>query len=302
MLDQLDALGMPDLSTLEPQVIRQLTAAAVNLAAGEPVARVENRTIPGPAGEIPVRVYTPETADGGPLPGIVYFHGGGFVYCGLDTHDGTCRSLANASGCTVISVDYRLAPEHPYPAAPRDCMAAVRFAAERGAEIGMDPLRLAVAGDSAGGNLATVVALMARDSGGPAIRFQLLVYPVADFAFDTDSYRENAEGYLLTEKMMRSFWGHYLADESDGRDAYASPLRAESLAGLPPALVITAGFDPLRDEGAAYAARLVADGVETRRLHYDDMIHGFFSMGDVIEKGKQAVAEAGRAVRAALVG
>jgi acetyl esterase len=247
-------------------------------------------------------VYTPETAGGGPLPGIVYFHGGGFVYCGLDTHDGTCRSLANASGCTVMSVDYRLAPEHPYPAAPQDCMAAVRFAAERGTEIGMDPSRLAVAGDSAGGNLATVVAMMARDAGGPAIGFQLLVYPVADFAFDTDSYRENAEGYLLTQKMMRSFWGHYLADEGDGRDAYASPLRATSLADLPPALVITAGFDPLRDEGAAYAARLVADGVEARRLHYDGMIHGFFSMGDVIEKGKQAVAEAGRAVRAALGG
>ena len=212
ILDLIHAPGAPDLATLPPQQIRQMADAAIVPGRGQPVARVEERAIPGPDGDLRVRVYAPDIS--GPLPGIVYFHGGGFVYCSLETHDGTCRALANASGCVVMSVDYRLAPEHKYPAAPQDGLAAVRFAAERGGEIGIDPARIAVAGDSAGGNLATVVAMMARDRGGPAIGFQLLVYPITDFSFETRSYRDNAEGYLLTEKMMRAFWGHYLADEA----------------------------------------------------------------------------------------
>ena len=298
ILDLLAASGMPDLSIVEPAVIRKLTEAAVVLDQGEPVARVENRTLPGPAGEIPVRIYVPQT--NGPLPVVAYFHGGGFVYCGLDTHDGTCRALANASGCSVVSVDYRLAPENKFPAAPEDAYAVTRWLADNGAEIGVDPQRIAVAGDSAGGNLATVVALMARDRGGPALAFQLLVYPVADFGFDTDSYRENADGYLLTEKMMRAFWSHYLAAEADGDHPYASPLRAERLDDLPPAFVATAEFDPLRDEGEAYAARLAAAGVPTTARRYDGMIHGFFSMGDAIEGARVAVDDAGSALRAAL--
>ena len=298
VLDLLAASGMSDLSIVEPAVIRKLTEAAVVLDQGEPVARVENRSLPGPAGEIPVRIYVPQT--NGPLPVVAYFHGGGFVYCGLDTHDGTCRALANASGCSVVSVDYRLAPENKFPAAPEDAYAVTRWLADNGAEIGVDPQRIAVAGDSAGGNLATVVALMARDRGGPALAFQLLVYPVADFGFDTDSYRENADGYLLTEKMMRAFWNHYLGDEAEGDHPYASPLRAERLDALPPAFVVTAEFDPLRDEGEAYAARLAEAGVPTTARRYDGMIHGFFSMGHAIDRARVAVADAGLVLRSAL--
>ncbi len=298
VLDQLEASNLPDLASVDPAVIRQLTDASVDLSQGEPVAGVENRTLPGPAGEVPVRIYTPEGS--APFPGVVYFHGGGFVYCGLDTHDGTCRSLANAAGCVVVSVDYRLAPENKFPAAPEDCFAATRWVSENGAEIGVDPTRIAVAGDSAGGNLASVVTLMARERRGPALAFQLLVYPVANYAFDTDSYRENAEGYLLTEKMMRAFWKHYLSDEAEAESPYASPLRAESLQGLPPAFVITAEFDPLRDEGEAYAKRLAEAGVAATAHRYSGMIHGFFSMGPSIERAQIAIADAGRALRAAL--
>jgi acetyl esterase len=298
IIDLLASSDMPDLSIVEPEVIRKLTDAAVVPDQGEPVARVENRTLPGPAGEIPVRIYAPHT--NGPLPVVAYFHGGGFVYCGLDTHDDTCRALANASGCSVVSVDYRLAPENKFPAAPEDAYAVTRWLADNGAEIGVDPQRIAVAGDSAGGNLASVVALMARDRGGPALAFQLLVYPVADFGFDTDSYRENADGYLLTEKMMRAFWNHYLGDEADGDHPYASPLRAECLDALPPAFVVTAEFDPLRDEGEAYAARLAEAGVPTTARRYDGMIHGFFSMGHAIDRARVAVADAGLVLRSAL--
>lgn len=301
VLDQLEASNLPDLASVDPVVIRQLTDASVDLSQGEPVAEVENRTLPGPAGEIPVRIYTPEAPEGSaPFPGVVYFHGGGFVYCGLDTHDGTCRSLANAAGCVIVSVDYRLAPENKFPAAPEDCFAATRWVSENGAEIGVDPTRIAVAGDSAGGNLASVVALMARHRRGPALAFQLLVYPIANYAFDTDSYRENAEGYLLTEKMMRAFWRHYLSDEAEAESPYASPLRAESLQGLPPAFVITAEFDPLRDEGEAYAKRLAEAGVAATAHRYSGMIHGFFSMGPSIERAQVAIADAGRALRIAL--
>ena len=298
VLDQLEAANLPDLASVDPVVLRQLTDASVDLSQGEPVAGVENRTLPGPAGDIPVRIYTPEGS--APFPGVVYFHGGGFVYCGLDTHDGTCRSLANAAGCVVVSVDYRLAPENKFPAAPEDCFAATRWVSEHGAEIGVDPTRIAVAGDSAGGNLASVVTLMARERRGPALAFQLLVYPVANYAFDTDSYRENAEGYLLTEKMMRAFWKHYLSDEAEAESPYASPLRAESLQGLPPAFVITAEFDPLRDEGEAYAKRLAEAGVAATAHRYSGMIHGFFSMGPSIERAQVAIADAGRALRTAL--
>jgi acetyl esterase len=173
----------------------------------------------------------------------VFFHGGGFVLCNLDTHDGTCRSLANGARCVVVSVDYRLAPEHPYPAAPDDCYAATEWVAKNGTELGIDVSRLAIGGDSAGGNLTAVVALMARDRGGPSLRFQLMIYPVTDCAFDTPSYRENAEGYFLTTGMMRWFWEKYLADPAHGRQAYAAPLRAQSFANLPPGLCITAGYD-----------------------------------------------------------
>jgi acetyl esterase len=231
----------------------------------------------------------------------VYFHGGGFVMCSLDSHDGICRSLANAAGCVVVSVDYRLAPEHPYPAAPEDCYAATQWVAKNGAELAIDVTRLAIGGDSAGGNLTAVTALLARDRDGPSLRFQLLIYPVTDCAFDTASYQENAEGYMLTTGMMRWFWEKYLTDPVQGSEAYASPLRAANLANLPPGLCITAGYDPLRDEGEAYAARLREAGIAVRTSRYPGMFHGFLSMTAQLDTAREAMAEAGAALRAALV-
>ena len=296
VLAQIPPLGDEVMLALAPPMLRQAMAAMPgSTGAVEAVARVENRTLPGPAGEIPVRIYAPSDARG--LPALVYFHGGGFVIGSLETHDGTCRSLANAIGCVVVSVDYRLAPEHKFPAGPEDCYAATRWVAEKGAEIGVDGARVAVGGDSAGGNLAAVVALMARDRRGPALRHQLLIYPVANHDYTTASYEENQQGYLLSREMMRWFWNHYLARPEDGANPYASPLRAASFAGLPPAHVVTAEFDPLRDEGEALAARLARDGVATTHARYDGMIHGFFSMGAMIDAARRAVAEAGAAVK-----
>jgi len=230
----------------------------------------------------------------------VFFHGGGFVLCNLDTHDGICRSLTNAAGCVVVSVDYRLAPEHPYPAAPEDCYAATQWVAKNGSELGIDVSRLAIGGDSAGGNLTAVTALLARDRGGPALRFQLMIYPVTDCGFETASYRENGDGYFLTTGMMRWFWDKYLADPRQAGEGYASPLRVANLANLPPGLCITAGFDPLRDEGEAYAERLRKAGVDVRTSRYPGMFHGFLSMTAQLDKAREAVAEAGAALRAAL--
>jgi acetyl esterase len=298
----LDAMPpMPDFDAIPLELIRQGMASQNALAPGAvplQVAKVENRTIPGPDGEIPVRIYTPEGQ--GPFPVLVYFHGGGFVLCDLDTHDGSCRSLCRGAQVVVVSVDYRLAPEHGFPAGPEDCYAATRWVADNAAGIGGDASRIAIGGDSAGGNLTAVVALMARDRKGPALRFQLLIYPVTDFDFGTASYRENAEGYFLTTSMMKWFWGHYLSDAADGASAYASPLRAEDLSGLPPALCITAGYDPLRDEGEAYAEKLRAAGNDVVLSRYPGMIHGFFGMDAVLDEAKRAIGEASDALRKAL--
>ena len=262
-----------------------------------PIARVEDRRIPGADGEVAVRLYA-ASADS-PLPVLVYFHGGGFVIGSIETHDETCRQIALSAGCLVVSVDYRLAPEHPFPAAPEDCYAATHWVASHADEIGADPARIAVGGDSAGGNLAAVVALMARDRSGPALVHQLLIYPVTDHAFDTPSYGENAEGYMLTTPMMEWFWKHYLGEPGDGQNPLASPLRAGDLAGLPGATVLTAEYDPLRDEGEAYAARLDESGVKTSLTRYDGMFHGFFGMGAAIDKAGLAMDEACTALRSA---
>jgi len=296
VLDQFASMGGQQLHEMSVAQARELILGMVALA-GEPesVARIENRTVPGPTGEIPVRIYTPVGT--APFPVLVYFHGGGWVIGNLDTHDGICRSLANRVGCLVVSVDYRLAPEHRFPAAPEDCYAATRWLAEHAGSLGGDKGRIAVGGDSAGGNLAAVVALMARDRGGPKLAFQLLVYPATDTDFETRSYRENSEGYFLTRADMVWFWNHYAPRDEDRRNPYAAPLRAASLRGLPPALVITAEFDPLCDDGNAYAARLREDGVPVRLSQQDGLIHGFFQMGAVIDRGRASVDEASRALK-----
>jgi acetyl esterase len=292
MLEMMESIGAPPLHTLSaPAAREQVLAQFITGAAPTPVAAVENRTIPGPAGALPVRIYTPEGT--GPFPLMVFFHGSGFVVCNLDTHDEVCRHLCNGSGCVVVSVDYRLAPENKFPAAPDDCLTATRWAAEHAAEINADPARLVVAGDSAGGNLATVTALRIRDEGGPQLRGQLLIYPVTDYHTPpTPSCIENAEGYFLTRDDMIWFWGHYLNDETEAANPYVCPLRAPDLRGLPPALVITAGYDPLRDEGERYAARLQEADVPTTLSRYDGMFHGFFNMIGLIDQAQRGVDEA----------
>ncbi len=302
-LDQMAAMQVPHIATLTPEVVRAGVAAQFEAerqqTPPEPVARVENRTIPGPAGEIPIRVYTPH--GDGPFPALVFFHGGGWVICSLDSHDGICRALANGAGCVVVSVDYRLAPEHKFPAAPEDCFAATQWVATHAGELHADPARLAVGGDSAGGNLTVVVTQMAREHGGPTLAFQLLIYPAVDFRSDAGypSMTDNAQGYLLDKQAMDWFSDHYLRDEADRTNALASPMLASDLRGLPPALVITADYDPLRDEGEAYARRLQEAGVPVTVRRYPGMIHGFFGMTALFDRAKDAQEEAVAALRAA---
>jgi acetyl esterase len=298
-LDQIAAMGGQPLSSMGVEGARQAMEMLSQMrVAAVPVASAVDRRIAGPAGDIPLRVYTPHGT--APFPLLVYFHGGGWVLGSLDTHDGICRSLAAGAGCVVVSVDYRLAPEHRYPAAAEDCYAAAQWCAAHAAELGADAARLAVGGDSAGGNLSAVVAQMARDRGGPRIIFQLLIYPATDAACDAASHRQNGEGYLLTAADMDWFWGHYLGDVAARRgEPYASPLRATNLAGLPPALIITAEFDPLRDEGEAYGEALERAGVAAKVSRYDGMIHGFFGMGMMIDQANTAVQEAAGTLRLA---
>lgn len=302
LLDQMVASGAPPLRSQSVESARQAVLTFAQLGVDpEPVSRVEDRQLPGPNGAIPVRTYTP--AGTGPFPAVVYFHGGGWVLCNLETHDPVCRSLTNAAECVVVSVDYRLAPEHKFPAAAEDCYAAMRWVMNSAPLINCDADRVAVAGDSAGGNLAAAVALMARDRGDRAPIFQLLVYPVTDYYLPgTPSYEENADGYFLTRDDMAWFWHYYLSDKADAANPYACPLRATSLAGLPSSLVITAEFDPLRDEGEMYAARLRDAGVATGLVRYDGMIHGFFSMAGVLEQGNNALALAAAELRSVFAG
>ena len=297
-LDPLNAVDLPALSTLSPNALRGMFQTMAPGAEPEAVARVADRSFPGPAGEVPIRIYTPEGA--GPHPVLVYFHGGGFVVCDLESHDGLCRKLANAGSTLVISVDYRLAPEAKFPAGPEDCYAATRWVSQNAHELGGDPGRIAVGGDSAGGNLATVVCLMARERGGPEIRHQLLLYPVTNRDFDTVSYIENQEGYLLTREMMIWFWDHYLERAEDGSNPLASPLVAEDLSGLPSTTLVTAEFDPLRDEGEAYARRLEEAGVPVFHHRYDGMFHGFLAMSGIVDRADSAISELGSRLRNAM--
>lgn len=252
------------------------------------VATVEDRMIAGPRGPIRIRVYRPDAAQGHPV--VAFFHGSGFVICSIETHDGLCRQLCRRAGVVVVSVDYGLAPEAPFPAGPDDALAATRWITANGADIGCDPARLAVAGDSAGGTMAAVTAARLRDAGDASIKAQLLMYPVTNYPDpEPASYRTRGDGLGLTAGAMRYFWGHYLADTREGANPLASPLRAPSLAGLPPTYVMTAEYDPLRDEGEAYAARLTAAGVETQLVHYPDMNHGFMSWVGVLDRADDAL-------------
>lgn len=297
-LDQAAASGAPPLNAMPVAEARKTLNALFIPEQKEAVQKVENRKIAGPGGyQLPIRIYTP--AGTGALPVLVFFHGGGWVLGDLESHDANCRELANKAGCIVVAVDYRLAPEHKFPAAPEDCYAATKWAVLNAASFGGDPSRVAVGGDSAGGNLAAAVAQMAADRGAPSLTYQLLIYPVTNYAFDTPSYRDNAEGYLLTRDTMQWFWKEYLGSDEDGKNAYASPMQARELRRVAPAFVLTAEFDPLRDEGEAYAARLKEAGVPVEVKRYDGAIHGFFSLGHIMDQGKQAVVEAAARLKAA---
>jgi acetyl esterase len=298
IIDATLALGLPPMEQMTPAEARDsMRARTAALGPVEDVAGVQDHRMSVEGGDITVRCYTP--AGRGPFPALVYFHGGGWVIGDVDTHDGICRSLANAAGCVVASVDYRLAPEHKYPVAAEDAFAATRWIAREAAGLGVDPRRLAVGGDSAGGNLAAAVTLMRRERGGPELLLQVLVYPVTHHSDDTPSYREHADGYLLTRNAMRWFWDHYLEHSADGDEPYASPLLAQSLEELPPALVLTAEYDPLRDEGEAYARRLAQAGVPVTLTRYPGMIHGFIRMINLVDKARAARDEIAGALRKA---
>ena len=299
VLEQTAALGLPAAHTVSPQEARA-NGKLRPRSPGPEVARVEDRTIPGPDGEVPVRIYTPEGF--GPFPILVWYHGGGWVVGDLDSADGTSRHLTVGAGCVVVSVDYRLAPETKFPGPAEDCYSATQWAADNAAALGADPARLAVGGDSAGGNLAAAISLMARDRGGPAIVHQLLVYPVTERNFGTNSYQSNADGFGLSQDAMKWYWQHYLASDADAQNPYAAPLCATDLSGLPSALVITAEYDPLCDEGEAYAGKLREAGVPTQCSRYDGMTHGFFGQAAVVDKAKLAVAEATDALKKAFAG
>ena len=270
---------------------------APSLDVVEPIACVRDLTVESPAGSLRLRVYHPDPESR--LPVTVFFHGGGWVIGSLDSHDPLCRSLANRVPCVVVAVDYRLAPEHPWPAAVEDADFAVRWVAEHGDELEADASLLAVAGDSAGGNLAAVTALKDRDSGRHQVAFQLLFYPATDYDWKSASMRENSDGYFLTRADMKWFENHYLQGQ-DPLHPYVAPMRARSLAGLPPAFIITAEFDPLRDQGNAYGRRLAAEGAAVTVRCYPGMIHGFVGMRALIKQGDVALDDAAAALRAGL--
>ncbi len=297
LLDQMAALKLPKSWEIGPQAARAAMKMGLFRKDDTPIGRVEDRKIPGPAGDLGVRIYTPVATSSNVLSGLVFFHGGGFVLGDLDTHDGLCRVLSNESGFRVVSVDYRLAPEYPFPAAVDDCFATTKWVAANAGALGIDAQRLAVGGDSAGGNLAAVVSQLAR-AGGPPIAFQLLIYPVAQLgAPDTPSMRENAKGYFLEKEGMDWFTRLYAPDKDHRSDPRLSPLRCKDLSGLPPAYLVTAGFDPLRDEGRDYAEALDKAGVPVTYVNYPGMVHGFFSMRSFIPKARETVAAAAAAMR-----
>ena len=294
----IEAEGVPEWSALSVESARRVEDEV--FAAEDPpeVEFVRDLAIPGPESEIPIRAYRGEAPTDSPRPVLVYYHGGGWVLGTLDSIDGACRRLARRGECVVVSVDYRLAPEHPFPAAVEDAAAALRWTADNAEVFGGDPERLAVGGTSAGGNLAAATALRARANERlPDVARQFLLYPITNYALDTDSHRENADAPLLTSADVAWFWDRYLRSPVDGANPYASPLRARDLSGLPPATVVTCGHDPLRDEGVAYAERLESAGVAVRHDHHADQPHGFLSLSESVAAADDALDELGAELR-----
>ncbi|MEI6546088.1 MAG: alpha/beta hydrolase [Burkholderiales bacterium] len=302
LLDLIASRNMPAVHTQDPVTARAQYRERRFFTQPEasPVDTVRELSADGPHGPIPLRLYRPLPASAGALPVLVYFHGGGWVIGDLDTHDVLCRDLALKSGCAVVSVDYRLAPEFPFPVPVDDCLAATRWVQQHASDLNVDPTRIAVGGDSAGGKLAAVIAIAARNAKDLPISFQLLIYPATDQRFNTKSYEVNGQGYLLTSDSMTYFRGHYIADTQHYLDWRASPLLADDLSGLPPALVVVAGYDPLRDEGVAYAQRLSEAGNKATLMSFERQIHGFITMGRVINEANEAVEVCAAALKRAL--
>jgi acetyl esterase len=298
LIETLDA-GFPPVHTMTgAQARAAIRSRFVPAAEPEPVAEVRDETISGPGGEIPLRIYRPDSAGESP-PILVYAHGGGFVFCDLDSHDELCRNITNRIAAVVVSVAYRLAPEHRWPAAADDFRAATEWVAHHASSLGGDPGRIVVGGDSAGGNLAAVTALMARDRGGPALAAQFLIYPVLAADFDNESYRLFGRGYYNPKPAMEWYWDQYVPAVTDRAHPYATPLNAD-LRGLPAAVLVIAGHDPLRDEALAYSAALEADGVTVVRARFDGAVHGFMSMPtlDIAQEARRrACLELSAAIR-----
>ena len=303
LLDLMSERGVPPIHTLSPDEGRRmfLERRGFTQPVPPPIGSVRDLAAPGPHGPIPLRLVRPAgVADAVALPLLVYFHGGGWVIGDLDTHDVACRTLAAGAGIAVLAVDYRLAPEHRFPAAVDDCIAAVRFARAEAAALGADAARIAVGGDSAGGNLAAVACLALRDAGEPVPAFQLLIYPATDMRAVAPSHTANGQGYMLTADSIAYYREHYMPDAAEWADWRASPLLAPDHAHLPPALVLTAGFDPLRDEGRQYADALSGAGVACQYICFERQIHGFVTMGRVIDEANTALDLCATALRRAI--
>jgi acetyl esterase len=298
MLAGMAAAAVPDLADMPPEPGRHFYRQILAVGDLPPAdVQVEERQIVGQAAPLAIRIYTPRHVAAGPRGIVLYCHGGGFVLGDLDAYDSVCRTICHDSGCVVVSVDYRLAPEHPFPAAVEDCYAALTWVAANAAGLGADPQRLAVCGDSAGGNLAAVLALLARD-GGPAIRFQVLIYPVTSAApGDLPSHTAFGEGYVLSLKAMRCFSGHYFGTAATAPDFRGAPLLADDLTGLPPALILVGGYDPLRDDSVVYADRLSEAGVQVTLVEYQGLSHGFINMAATLTGGRLALDQVCSALR-----
>ena len=301
LLGSMKDAGAKPFETMTPAEARVAAWAFKDLGGPpEAVASLHHRFVPGPTADLPVRIYRPSGAGDEDLPGLVYFHGSGWVVLNIEICDAFSRALANRTGCVVVAVNYQKAPEHKFPIPLDDCYAATRWVFDNAGEVGVDPTRIGVIGDSAGGNLAAAVTLRARDENGPPLAYQVLVYPAVQYGWDTPSALANAEGFLLQRASMEYFWTHYVRSPSDAEHPYCSPLAAEDHAGLPPALIVSAEFDPLCDDGRNYANKLEAAGVPTKFSVYDGMIHGFLWMSGVLDQSKALVDEIGREVRAVL--